>query len=105
MAWAAGRQCAPCFLRASSSISAISSTSREGSARRCCYAATVPRLSAPSGRGSRRKIPQPRLTPVEQAALTFERYLLADRRLAEVTVEYYVPFVREFLADRFGDGA
>jgi len=50
-------------------------------------------------------IPQPRLTPVEQAALTFERYLLADRRLAEVTVAYYVPFVREFLADRFGDGA
>jgi len=50
-------------------------------------------------------IPQPRLTPVEQAALTFERYLLVDRRLAEVTVEYYVPFVREFLADRFGDGA
>src|SRR2546427_9695068 len=49
-------------------------------------------------------IPQPRLTPVEHAALTFERYLLADRRLAEVTVEYYVPFVREFLADRFGDG-
>ena len=50
------------------------------------------------------KIPAPRLTAVEQAVQEFERYLHDERRLAEVTVEYYVPFVREFLANRFGDG-
>jgi site-specific recombinase XerD len=52
----------------------------------------------------REKIPPPQLTKVEQAVLAFERYLLDERSLAEVTVVYYVPFVREFLADRFGEG-
>ena len=50
------------------------------------------------------KVPPPRLTPVEQAVHEFERYLRDERILAEVTVEYYVPFVRKFLADRFGEG-
>jgi site-specific recombinase XerD len=50
------------------------------------------------------KIPSPRLTPVEQAVHAFERYLRDERMLAEVTVDYYVPFVCGFLVDRFGDG-
>jgi integrase/recombinase XerD len=50
------------------------------------------------------KIPRPRLTPVEKAAHAFERYLRDERKLAEVTIIYYVSFVRGFLADRFGDG-
>ena len=50
------------------------------------------------------KIAPPRLTPVEQAVHKFERYLRDERRLAEVTIVYYVSFVRGFLADQFGDG-
>jgi integrase/recombinase XerD len=50
------------------------------------------------------KIPPPRLTAIEQAVQEFERYLHDERTLAEVTVKDYVPFVREFLANRFGDG-
>jgi site-specific recombinase XerC len=51
------------------------------------------------------KIPPPRLTPVEQAALTFKRYLRDERILAEASIVRYVPFVRKLLADRFGDGS
>jgi len=50
------------------------------------------------------KAPPPRLTPVEQAVQAFERYLRDERLLAEVTILYYVPFAREFLVDRFGNG-
>lgn len=50
------------------------------------------------------KIPPPQLTPVEQAVLTFKRYLRDERRLVEASIAHYVPFVRQFLADRFGDG-
>jgi site-specific recombinase XerD len=50
------------------------------------------------------KTPPPRLTPVEQAVLTFKRYLRDERILAEASIAHYVPFVHQFLADRFGDG-
>ena len=49
-------------------------------------------------------MPPVRLTPVEQAVLTFERYLRDERMLVEVTIVYYVTFVRKFLVDLFGDG-
>jgi integrase/recombinase XerD len=52
----------------------------------------------------REKIPPRRLTPTEQVVHTFQRYLRKQRMLAEVTVIYYVTFVRKFLVDRFGDG-
>jgi integrase/recombinase XerD len=44
------------------------------------------------------------LSPVEQAVHAFARYLRDERMLTEVTIVYYVAFVRSFLADRFGDG-
>ena len=50
-------------------------------------------------------MPPVRLTPVEQAVLTFERYLRDERMLAEVTVINYVTFVCKFLVDRFGHGS
>ena len=50
------------------------------------------------------EISPPRLPPVEQAVHAFERYLRDERMLAELTIVYYVSFVRGFLADRFGDG-
>jgi len=43
-----------------------------------------------------------RLCPVEQETRAFETYLRHERALAEATITYYVAFVREFLADRFG---
>ena len=51
------------------------------------------------------KTPPRRLTPVEQAVRAFERYLRDERALADATVINYVPFIRGFLADRFGEGA
>jgi integrase/recombinase XerD len=52
----------------------------------------------------REKIPPRRLIPTEQVVHTFQRYLRKKRMLAEVTVVYYVTFVRKFLVDRFGHG-
>ena len=52
----------------------------------------------------REKIPPRRLNPLEQAANAFERYLRDERMLAGATVVNYVPFVRGFLANRFGGG-
>jgi integrase/recombinase XerD len=52
----------------------------------------------------REKIPPPRLIPAEQVVHAFQRYLRKKRMLAEVTVIYYVSFVRKFLVDRFGHG-
>src|SRR5436309_3547117 len=49
------------------------------------------------------KVPPCRLTPVEQAVHAFAHFLRNDRMLAEGTVVDYVPFLRRFLADRFGD--
>jgi site-specific recombinase XerD len=47
--------------------------------------------------------PRP-LSPVEQETHAFETHLRHERMLAEATITYYVAFVREFLADRFGRG-
>src|SRR5439155_9600745 len=45
-----------------------------------------------------------RRTPVEQCTEAFERYLREERGLATATVVNYVPFIRSFLKDRFGNG-
>ena len=45
-----------------------------------------------------------RLTPAEQCAQRFERYLREERQLSAATQLNYVPFIREFLIDRFGNG-
>jgi integrase/recombinase XerD len=50
------------------------------------------------------KITPRRLTAVEHTAQAFERYLRDERALADATVVNYVPFIRGFLADRFGHG-
>jgi len=50
------------------------------------------------------KISPRRLTPVERASQRFERYLRDERALAPATVVNYVPFIRDFLTDRFGHG-
>jgi len=44
-----------------------------------------------------------RLTAVDHCALDFERYLRDERALARSSIANYVPFVRSFLRDRFGD--
>ncbi len=44
------------------------------------------------------------LSPVEQVVQEFRRYLLDDRALAPSTAVNYAPFVRGFLASRFGRG-
>jgi len=49
------------------------------------------------------KIAPCRLTPVEHAVDAFERYLRNERTLGEAAVVNYAPFVRRFLADRFGN--
>jgi site-specific recombinase XerC len=41
---------------------------------------------------------------VEHEAQAFETYLRIERGLADATIAYYVPFIRGFLADRFGKG-
>lgn len=50
------------------------------------------------------KIAACRLTPVEHETQAFATYLRKERALAEVTVVNYVPFIRGFLTDRFGNG-
>ena len=50
------------------------------------------------------KVSPCRLTPVEQEARAFERYLRNERALARATCVNYVPFIRGFLTDRFGHG-
>lgn len=50
------------------------------------------------------RIPARRLTPRERCTEAYELYLREVRGLAEATIVNYVPFVREFLKDRFGDG-
>jgi integrase/recombinase XerD len=45
-----------------------------------------------------------RLTPVEQETQAFETYLRSERALAEATVANYVPLIRGFLRNRFGNG-
>ena len=50
------------------------------------------------------KISARRLTPVERCTQAYEHYLREVRGLARATIVNYVPFIRSFLKDRFGDG-
>ena len=51
-----------------------------------------------------KKIPTPQLTPAECCMQAYGQYLRDVRALAKATVINYVPAVREFLKDRFGNG-
>src|SRR3990172_3701673 len=44
------------------------------------------------------------LTPAERCAQAYAQYLREVRALARPTIVNYVPFIREFLTDRFGNG-
>jgi hypothetical protein len=50
------------------------------------------------------KVSPRRLTQVEREARAFEHYLRNERVLADATIACYVPFIRGFLASRFGKG-
>ena len=50
------------------------------------------------------KIAIRQLTPIDRCAESYELYLREARALAKATIVNYVPFIREFLKDRFGDG-
>ena len=50
------------------------------------------------------KISAARLTSAERYAQAYEQYLREARALATATIVNYVPFIREFLEDRFGRG-
>jgi site-specific recombinase XerD len=45
------------------------------------------------------------LTPAERCAQAYAQYLREARDLARATIVNYVPFIRGFLADRFGGGS
>ena len=49
------------------------------------------------------KISTCRLTPAERCAQAYAQHLREARALARATIVTYVPFIREFLTDRFGD--
>jgi integrase/recombinase XerD len=44
------------------------------------------------------------LTPAERCTQAYEHHLREARGLASATIANYVPFIRSFLDDRFGDG-
>lgn len=50
------------------------------------------------------KIAVRQLTPIDRCAQRYEHYLREARALARATIVNYVPFIRNFLKDRFGDG-
>src|SRR6266853_920027 len=50
------------------------------------------------------KISARRLTSAERYAQAYEQYLREARALARATIVNYVPFIRDFLEDRFGNG-
>jgi site-specific recombinase XerD len=50
------------------------------------------------------KIAAHQLTPIDRCAESYELYLREARALARATIVNYVPFIREFLRHRFGDG-
>jgi site-specific recombinase XerD len=50
------------------------------------------------------KVSVPRLTSAERFTQAYEQYLREARALAEATILNYVPFIRRFLKDRYGDG-
>jgi site-specific recombinase XerD len=47
--------------------------------------------------------PAPTLTSAGRCIEGFERYLREERALSQAALTNYVPFIRQFLADRFGD--
>jgi integrase/recombinase XerD len=49
------------------------------------------------------KVSAPQLTPAEHCTQAYEQYLREARALAEATIANYVPFIRRFLKDRFGE--
>jgi integrase/recombinase XerD len=51
-----------------------------------------------------KKVSEPPLTSAERCAQAYEEYLREVRGLARATIINYVPFIRSFLNDRFGDG-
>ena len=51
-----------------------------------------------------KKISARRLTPAEHCVEAYEQYLREARALARATIINYVPFIRDFLKGRFGDG-
>src|SRR6266436_455455 len=88
MAWKERRPIAGRFIGASVTVPAISrSTSKD------C-----------SGHIPEEKTPQRRPTPSEECAEAFQRYLREDRALSRATEINYLPFIRSFLKDRFGNG-
>lgn len=58
-----------------------------------------------SERGAQEEVSPRRLTPIEKVIRAFERYIRNERALSEVAVVNYMPFVRKFLADQFGNGS
>lgn len=50
------------------------------------------------------RIPVRPLSPAERCAQAYAQYLREARALATATIVNYVPFIRGFLTDRFGDG-
>jgi integrase/recombinase XerD len=53
---------------------------------------------------SAKKMPAHRPTPAERCTQAYEHHLREARGLAEATIDLYLPFIRSFLEDRFGDG-
>jgi site-specific recombinase XerD len=51
------------------------------------------------------KVSPPQLTPAERCAQAYEQYLAGARALTKATMLNYVPLIRGFLKDRFGDGS
>ncbi len=50
------------------------------------------------------KVSAPRLTPLERCVQAYEQHLRGTCVLAEATILNYVPFIGNFLKNRFGDG-
>ena len=50
------------------------------------------------------KVSVGRVTPAECCTQAYEQHLREARNLAKATIVNYVPFIRRFLKDRFGDG-
>lgn len=44
-------------------------------------------------------------SPLEQTLQRYTKYLLLERGIVQITVDYYITFARRFLVQRFGEGA
>jgi integrase len=53
---------------------------------------------------SAQRTPTRRLTPIESCTQAYVEYLHEARALSKATIINYMPFIREFLEDCFGDG-